>query len=144
MWSLRADLSSARHDLAAEALQGQSAGIFLYDRLTITTLALVAEVKMVNLASYPYLSVGLVANHLSAAREKDLDQDQIGLQLGVGYARELSPDFTLKVEARYSRSSFELGDFVPRTQAINQPILDLESAKNLNLYGLFLGVQMGL
>lgn len=144
MWSLKAHLASARHDLAAEALQGQSAGVFLYDRLTMTSLVIATEVKMVSLASYPYLSVGVAWNHLSAAREKDLDQDQIGLQLGVGYVHQLSPDFSLKMEARYSRSSFDIGDFVPRTQTINQPVLKLDPATNLNLYGLYLGVQMNL
>jgi len=144
MWSLEANLASSRMDLAAEALQGEGAAVYLYDRLTITSLALAAEVRLVRQRSYPFMSLGLVLNHLSAARETDLNQDQIGLQMALGYAHHLSTDFMIKVEARYSRSAFDIGDFVPRTESIGQPPLTLEPADNLNLYGLFLGVQMSL
>jgi opacity protein-like surface antigen len=144
MWSLKANLSSSRMDLAAEALQGQGANVFLYDRLTITSYGLAAEIRLVRLPSYPYFSVGMMVNHLSAARETDLNQNQVGAQFALGYAYRVSNDFAIKLEARYSRSSFDIGDFLPQVTSPNQPTVELDSADNINLYGLFIGVQMGL
>lgn len=143
-WALRADLSSSRMDIGAEALQGQQAAVFLYDRLTTTTVSLAAEVRLVRLASYPFASLGAIWNHMSAAREDALDQNQLGFQVGLGYLHNVSPGFSIRAEARFSRSGFELGDFVPRSDFNTQPVLELEGADRLNLFSILLAAQMNL
>jgi hypothetical protein len=143
-WSVRTDLNSSRMDIGAEALQGQQAAVFLYDRLTVTAVSVAVEVRLVRLASYPFASVGAVWNRLAAAREKALDQNQLGFQVGLGYLKNLSPGFSVRAEARFSRSGFELGDFVPRSEFNNQPELKLDAADQLNFFTILLAAQMNL
>ncbi len=144
MWSLRADLNSSRMDIGAEALQGQQAGVFLYDQFTVTTVGLAAEFRLARVASYPYVSVGVIVNMMSAARENELDQDQLGIRLGLGFLKALTPELSLRVEARYSRSRFETGSFVPQTIFANQPELIFEPNDRLNLLDAFLALELNL
>ena len=144
MWSLRADLNSSRMDIGAEALQGQQGAVFLYDRLTITTLGLAGEVRLARLRSYPYVSAGVIVNRVSAAREKKLDQNQLGLRLGLGYLKEVSPDFSLRAEARFSRSGFDVDTFVPQSSFDNQPEVEFEPVDHLSLFEVILAVQLNL
>ncbi len=134
--SVRLDLSSSRMDVGAEALQGQQGSVFLYDRLTVTTVGLAAEVRLARLASYPYVNVGAVWQRLSAAREDALDQGQLGWQLGLGYLRALNPAFSLRAEANYRRIGFDAGDFKPRTSFSGQPELELDTVDTLHFFAL--------
>ncbi len=143
-WSVLANLNSSRMDITAEALQGQDGGVFGYDRLTVTTLGLAVEVQLARIASYPYVNAGVVFNRLTATREKELDQNQIGFRLGLGYLRALTPEFSLRAEARYSQSGFDVGTFVPQTTNISQPELDYDPAGDLNVFEVILAVQMNL
>ncbi len=144
MWSLRADLNSSRMDIGAEALQGQQGAVFLYDQLTVTTVGLAAEIRLARVASYPYVSAGVVVNMMSAARENELDQDQLGFRLGLGFLKVLTPELSLRAEARYSRSRFEVGSFVPQTIFANQPELIFEPNDRLNLFDVFLALELNL
>lgn len=142
--AVRLDLSSSRMDIGAEALQGQQGSVFLYDRLTVTTVGLAAEVRLALLASYPYVSAGAVWRRLSAAREYGLDQGRLGWQLGLGYLRALNPVFSLRAEARYSRIGFEMGDFRPLTAFASQPELEIDPADTLHFFAVVLAVQLNL
>jgi hypothetical protein len=143
-WSLRLDLSSSRMDVAAEALQGQVVNVVRYDRLTTSTFGLGAEVQLVDLPSYPYLSGGLVLRVLTAARESELDQKQLGARLGVGYLKAMESGYSLRVEARLSRSRFEAGSFLPGTTANSRPLQDFRPADHINILELILAVQANL
>ena len=141
-WSLRLDLGTARIDVAAEALQGQQAAVFLYDRITTTSAVLGAEVRLVRLPSYPYANAGLLVNHLAAAREDALDQTQVGWRVGLGYLRELSPEFSLRGEIRFSRTAFSAGDFAPSTTNPAQPELIFAPNDRMQLFEASLGLQL--
>jgi hypothetical protein len=143
-WSVRLDLNTARMDVAAEALQGQGAAVFLYDRLTMTTVGLAAEMRLVDLASYPYLSGGVLVNMISAVRENQLDQQPLGARLGVGYLQTLDPAYSLRLEARLSRTGFDAGSFLPTTTTANRPEQAFRPARHLNTFELFVAVQLNL
>jgi len=144
MWSLRLDLNSARMDVTAEAPQGQQAGVFGYDRLTMTILGLTGEVKLARVPSAPYASVGVIINSISAAREVELDQTQVGYRIGLGYLHALVPGVGLRAEARYSRTGFDAGSFVPQSTFPTQPEVEFVPAGDLNIFELILAVQMNL
>ncbi len=144
MWSLRADYTSSRMDVAAEALQGQQGAVFLYDRLTVSTAGLAAEVRLARLESYPYLSAGLVWNRVSAAREDHLDQNQLGGRLGLGYLRVLGPDHCLRAEARLSRSVFDVGSFLPQSSNDNQPEIEFDPTDSLSIFEVIIGLQYNI
>jgi len=142
--SVRLDLNSSRMDVGAEALQGQQGSVFLYDRLTVTTVGLAAEVRLARLASYPYVNAGAVWQQLSAAREDALDQGQLGWQLGLGYLLALNQTFSLRAEARYSRIGFEVGEFKPRTSFTGQPELEIDAVDTLHFFAVILAIQLNL
>ena len=94
------------------------------------------------MSSYPYANVGVVLNSISAVRESELDQDQVGFRLGLGYLKAVNPQFSLRAEARFSRSSFETGDFVPQSAMFTQPEVEFEPTDDLNLFEVLLAVQL--
>lgn len=143
-WSLLADISSTRMDVAAEALQGQQGAVFLYDRMTVTTLGLTGEVRLARLESYPFVTAGVVWNRISAAREEELDQKQLGVRLGLGYLKTVSPELSLRAEARFSRSGFDTGSFVPKSSFDNQPEVEFDSTDHLSLFEVILALQLNI
>lgn len=144
MLFIRFDVNTSRMDVGAEALQGQQAAVFLYDRLTATMLGLSLETKLVHLASYPFLNVGLVSSHMTFNRETELDQNQLGFRIGLGYLKQLSPEFSLRAEVRYSYTGFDVGSFVPQVTGTEQPEVIFEPVDELHFFEMTLGVQMNI
>lgn len=143
-WSVRLDLSSSRMDVTAEAPQGQKAGVFGYDRLTMTAVALTGEVKLAPIPSAPYVSFGVLGNRVRAAREVDLNQTRYGYRLGLGYLQRLTSRISLRGEGRYSRTGFETGNYLPKRAPADgiQPELEFTPADDLNLFELVGVVQL--
>ncbi len=132
-------------DVAAEALQGQSGGVFLYDQLAVTQSTISLEAHLVQGVSCPFLTAGVVLNHLSASRETALDQNAVGFQLGLGYLQQIHEKMSLRLSARYSRSGFDTGSFQPQTRAgWGQPDTIFEPAHQLGLFGVVLALQFNL
>ncbi|MCB1182004.1 outer membrane beta-barrel protein [bacterium] len=141
-WSLRGEIGTSRVDVAAEALQGQQGAVFLYDRFSMTSIALAAEIRLVRLPSHPYLTAGPVLLLVDSTQWDDLDQTRLGGRLGLGYLYAASPEFSLRAEARYSRASFDSGDFRPQAEEGYAPEITFEPDANLNLFELVLAVEM--
>jgi len=144
-WSWRADLRSSTMNLAAEALQGQSGGLFLYDSLQLRSWGISLEARLVDQASYPYVSVGPVLNQLTATREKDLAQNQVGYQLGLGFVQDVNERLQVRIEAIYLNSSFSTGGFQPSVrEGRGLPPLIFVGADRLRIFGVVLAAQWKL
>ncbi len=144
MLSARIDVSTSRMDIGAEALQGQQAGVFLYDRFGMTTLALTTETKLVQLDSYPYLNAGMVVTNLAATRNTELDQTQLGFRLGLGYLQAMNPEFSFRAEVRYMRTGFDSDSFVPQVTGDGQPEVYYDPVDTLHFFEVTLGVQINI
>lgn len=141
-WSLRLDLAYGQLDVAAEARQGQSAGVFRFDRLGVTTVGLGVEARLTSTPSYPLFTAGVVMARLGASRESGLDQSQVGVRVGLGYSQVLGNNLALRLEGRLLRSAFTLDDFAPSVASGPAPEIELDVSNSLTFFEIVLGVAL--
>ena len=142
--SLRGDLTWASMPVTAEARTGQVGDVYRYDTMSVLTLAIGAEYRLVRTASHPYLGASLAAVSLSPDREVGLDQTNLGGRLSLGYQKVLDPRWSLRVEGRVTRTGFSVGDWVPQANQTSQPEVTVDGQPDVTTWSLVLGIQLEL
>ena len=140
-WSVRADFGYSRMDVAAEALIGQSGGVFLFDRMSVLIFGLGAEARLTQSTSYPYAQVSVLMSHLDPVRATKLEQTNFGGRLGLGYLHSFEKVWGLRFEGRLSATGFSVGDYVPQTTLPGEPIIEYETEDHLLFFEFLIGIQ---
>jgi hypothetical protein len=143
-WSLRGDLSYTKMDVAAEALQGQTAAVFLYDRLAVTSLGLGAEARLSSTPSFPLLTAAFLVASCAADRETELDQTSLGLRLGLGYQMALPGKADLRLEFGLSRLGFDSSGIDPDVARDEEPEITVDAETAVNLFDVSLRFTIAL
>lgn len=142
LFNLRLDLNWSELDVVAESTVGQVGEIFTYETLGIWEIAVGGEVRLVRQASAPYLGLGVVLQGISAALADDLDQQQMGVRLALGYQLVVATTVSLRVEGRLTRAGFDASNHQPVTEPPTEILVTSEDSHTL--WQLKLGVQMEL
>jgi len=141
VWSLRADLGYSRMDVAAEALIGQTGGVFLFDRMEVLNLGLGVEARLTRAVSHPFVNTSILVSHLGPGRQDALEQTNWGARLGLGYFHSLQEIWGLRIEARLTGTGFSVGDYVPQSIRADQPLLDYTTEDHLVFFEFLVGIQ---
>lgn len=136
-----ASLGYARMDLGAEALAGQQGLTVLLERFDVIQLGLETTFKLVSAPDYPFVTAGAVWTQLGPARLNDLEQSGLGWRVGAGYRRVVSENWAAKVQARLSRTGFDIGEFLPGSPLIDPPLVEIESEDHLTFFEIMLSLE---
>lgn len=141
VWSVRADLGYSRMDVAAEALVGQFGAVFLFDKIDVLNLGLGMEARLAKAASYPFANASILASYLAPLRADELEQNNLGGRLGLGYYHSFGEVWGLRAEARLSGTGFSVGDYVPQSILPNQPEVKYDPEDHLIFFEFLIGFQ---
>ena len=141
VWSIRADLGYSRMDVAAEALVGQTGAVFLFDRMDVLNLGLGVEARLTRSESYPFANATILVSHLGPVRAEGLEQSNLGGRLGLGYYHSMHEVWGIRGEIRISGTGFSVGEYVPRSELPDQPVLDYNAEDHLVFFEFLLGIQ---
>jgi len=143
-WRIRADFGWSKMDVAAEALQGQSGAVFLYDRFMVVTGGIGVEAALTKGRSHPFVSGQLALVKLSPDAKLELKQTQLGARLGLGWVQAVGDTWSARAEARLVRTGFTIGDFQPTDSLPGDTEYEMTVEDRLYLFEIFLGLEIEL
>jgi len=141
-FTARGSVSYTRMDMSAEALMGEGGHILLFARPNVYMMGLGGRARLVRAPSHPFLSLELMSVTLAdVGGGHSLDQTNLGYRIGGGYMQVLSPTIKLRLEARFTRSAFDIGSYRPDTPRHDPELHVIEGESHLSFFEVLIGVE---